>query len=208
MTQKAVRGGGRASHGRRRSSGAGLRRTNIGTDQRDIGSIRHLHERGREVVDRRTFIVVGHRRFLLGGVRHCQENLDGPPLQRGPPVRARPRLATLNSVRPLPVIYRRDVTRTFPTISCLVVDPPDAFFPCRRPGPWSRACGRRSQMNSKTGTIEGCSNIVLNRCFRPPGFSGVPPAFWDFRPQSSAWLSASGYWATTTSAGCLGSTLL
>ncbi|MFM7149214.1 MAG: hypothetical protein ACKO23_05185, partial [Gemmataceae bacterium] len=38
-----------------------------------------------EVVDRWTFILVGHRRFLLGGVKHFQENLDGPPLQLRPP---------------------------------------------------------------------------------------------------------------------------
>jgi hypothetical protein len=56
--------------------------------------------------------LVGHRRFLLGGVRHFQENLDGPPLQLGPPVRARPRLATLDSDGHAPAIYRRDVTRT------------------------------------------------------------------------------------------------
>jgi hypothetical protein len=30
--------------------------------------------------------LVGRRWFLLGGVRHFQENLDGPPLQLGPPV--------------------------------------------------------------------------------------------------------------------------
>jgi hypothetical protein len=47
-----------------------------------------LDEQGREVVDRRTFILVSHRRFLLGGVRHFQENLDDPPHQVAPPVRA------------------------------------------------------------------------------------------------------------------------
>jgi hypothetical protein len=39
------------------------------------------------------FFLVGHRRFLLGVVNHFQENLDGPPFQILPPVRAFPRLA-------------------------------------------------------------------------------------------------------------------
>jgi hypothetical protein len=30
-----------------------------------------------------TFFLVGHRRFLLGGVKHFQENLDDPPFQIG-----------------------------------------------------------------------------------------------------------------------------
>jgi hypothetical protein len=29
------------------------------------------------------FFLVGHRRGLLGGVKHFQENLDDPPLQIG-----------------------------------------------------------------------------------------------------------------------------
>jgi hypothetical protein len=56
--------------------------------------------------------LVGHRRFLLGGVRHFQENLDDPPLQLGPLVRARPRLATLDSDGHASAIYRNDVALT------------------------------------------------------------------------------------------------
>lgn len=57
-----------------------------------------LDKQGREVVARQTFILVDHRRFLLGGLRHFQENPDCPPLQLGSPVPGRRRQIRSSSV--------------------------------------------------------------------------------------------------------------
>jgi hypothetical protein len=42
-----------------------------------------LDEQRHDVVEHRTIFLVGHRRFLLGGVKHFQESLDDPPFQPG-----------------------------------------------------------------------------------------------------------------------------
>lgn len=48
-----------------------------------------------------SFFLVGHRRFLLGVVKHFQENRDGPPFQIGDRYEPVPRgpVNTLTSLR-------------------------------------------------------------------------------------------------------------
>lgn len=68
-----------------------------------------LDEQAREVVDRRTLILAGNRRFLLGGVSTSKTNLDDQALQLGPPMGTRPRLARLNSDGHPPATYKMNV---------------------------------------------------------------------------------------------------